>query len=79
MPLVNKTRQRTGQTKTVKLGPKMTNSDLNTKIELAKEMAKRAKTVRVFMRVNEETEESGRNIIFTVYTYTQFWNVLIVL
>lgn len=64
--LVNKAREKAVESKSIKLGPKMNVADLKNKIANAQEIAKKFKTVRVYMKVTDETEESGRNVIFTV-------------
>ena len=64
--IVNKAKEKAVESKSIKLGPKMNVADLKNKIANAQEIAKKFKTVRVYMKVNEETEESGRNVIFTV-------------
>jgi len=51
--------------KSIKLGSKMTISDLKNKIIAAQGVAKQVKIVRVYMQVTESTEESGRNILYT--------------
>lgn len=52
--------------KAIKLGPKMTIADLKTKVQLAAELAKKNKFIRVNMTVDEASEEAGKNIIYTV-------------
>ncbi len=44
----------------------MTIADLKNKIIAAQGVAKQVKIVRVYMQVTESTEESGRNILYTV-------------
>ena len=53
--------------KSIKLGSKMTISDLKNKIIAAQGVAKQVKIVRVYMQVTESTEESGKNILYTVF------------
>lgn len=64
--IVNKAREKAVESKSIKLGPKMNVADLKNKILSAQEIAKKFKTVRVYMKVTEETDESGRNVIYTV-------------
>ena len=45
----------------------MTISDLKNKIIAAQGVAKQVKIVRVYMQVTESTEESGKNILYTVF------------
>jgi len=44
----------------------MTIADLKNKVIAAQGVAKQVKIVRVYMQVTESTEESGRNILYTV-------------
>jgi hypothetical protein len=64
--IVNKAREKAVESKSIKLGPKMNVADLKNKILNAQEIGKKFKTVRVYMKVTEETDESGRNVIYTV-------------
>lgn len=65
LPKFNKAREKAVESKSIKLGPKMNVADLKNKIANAQDIAKKFKTVRVYMKVTDETEESGRNVIFT--------------
>jgi len=65
--IVAKEIQRRGETsKSIKLGSKMTIADLRNKASAAQGIAKQVKNVRIYMIVTDETEENGRNVMFTV-------------
>jgi hypothetical protein len=44
----------------------MTIADLKTKVQLAAELSKKNKFIRVNMIVDEANEEAGKNVIYTV-------------
>lgn len=55
--------------KTIKLGAKMTISDLRNKMRAASELAKKTDIIRITMPVTEETADAGRNVIMTVILF----------
>lgn len=71
LPRFRKERERAVESKSLKLGAKMTVADLKNKIVSAQEMAKKYMTVRVYMRVTEDNESSGRNVIYTFRDMTK--------
>jgi len=51
--------------KTVKLGARMTISDLRNKMRAASELSKKTDVIRITMPVNPETADAGRNVMMT--------------
>jgi len=72
LPKIAKEIQRRGETsKSIKLGSKMTIADLRNKASAAQGIAKQVKNVRIYMIVTDETEENGRNVMFTFRDLTK--------
>ena len=55
-----------GRSKSIKLGTTITGSDLKNKAKIALDLAKKARSIKVYIRITEENEAIGRNILYSV-------------